>query len=196
MTDETITETEVKTEEDSTAIVPVSTAELNNESLTLINQIIAEQDTGKLKDLTYLFNINQNKKTIARVNKFSDVMDALADQMYVRVTTKPDNMSNVELVNSMKTIQELIDKSTKNVLGQAESPLIQINQQNIETNVGGKPGNLTHESRDKVSNAVADILKALSGSNIDNQPEVPIDVELSPEGEVIDTTLEDNEDDD
>lgn len=196
MTDETITETEVKTEEDSTAIVPVSTAELNNESLTLINQIIAEQDTGKLKDLTYLFNINQNKKTIARVNKFSDVMDALADQMYVRVTTKPDNMSNVELVNSMKTIQELIDKSTKNVLGQAESPLIQINQQNIETNVGGKPGNLTHESRDRVNNAVADILKALSGSNIDNQPEVPIDVELSPDGEVIDATLEDNEDDD
>lgn len=45
----------------STALT-VNTVSLNEESLALINQIIEEKDVDKTKDLTYLFNVNQDKK--------------------------------------------------------------------------------------------------------------------------------------
>ena len=38
----------------------INTEDLDKESLDIINQIIAESDLEKTKDLTYLFNVNQN----------------------------------------------------------------------------------------------------------------------------------------
>ena len=52
----------------STALT-VPTGVLNEESLRIIGQIITEQDAQKTKDLTYLFNQNQNKKTMVRANR-------------------------------------------------------------------------------------------------------------------------------
>ena len=75
MTKDEVKEQELETsaEDDasseSTALIELNTADLNKESLALINQIIAETDVEKTKDLTYLFNINQNKKTMVRMDK-------------------------------------------------------------------------------------------------------------------------------
>ena len=82
---------------DKYALTAVGTESLNKESMDLINQIIAEGDLEKSKDLTYLFNINQNKKTMVRINKLSDLLDTMTQQALVRFTNKPDEISNKEL---------------------------------------------------------------------------------------------------
>jgi hypothetical protein len=69
-----------ETSSQSKALTIANTADLNKESLALINQIIAESDIEKTKDLTHLFNLNQNKKTMVRIDKLSGLQDNLVDQ--------------------------------------------------------------------------------------------------------------------
>ena len=52
---------ELQTSSETGALTIVNADDLNRESLELINQLIAEQDIERTKDLTHLFNINQNK---------------------------------------------------------------------------------------------------------------------------------------
>lgn len=166
-------------------LLPVNTVALNQESLALINQIIAENDLQKTKDLTNLFNINQNKKAIVRVNKLNDVMDALAEQFLKRVQNKPDEMSNADLMQGLNTVQKLIESGTKQVTGITEQPLIQINQQTIETNVGNKTIK-DKASRERVTSAVSSILKSIFTE--DNTTQNDSDVV---DAEIVETGAED-----
>jgi len=136
--------------------------ELNTQALEIINQVIAETDQQKVKDLTSLFNMNQNKKTMIRVNKLNDLLDTITDRAIARFEQRPDEISNQELLQGIKVVQDALDKSNKQINGMTETPLIQINQQNNELNLGDTPGSLTKESRDKVRNAVASILSGLT----------------------------------
>lgn len=147
-----------------TSLVP-NTIRLNEESKALIEQIIAETDEQKARDLTYLFNANQNKKTMVRVNKLSDLLDTITDQALARFTTRPDEISNKELFDGLKVVQDLIERGQKQVSGAGETPLIQINQQNNEVNVGSPvTGNLNRDSRERVKAAVAGILASLTNA--------------------------------
>lgn len=143
---------------------------LNKESIELINKIISEADLDKAKDLTYLFNINQNKKTLARVNKLSDLMDTMTQQALVRFTTKPDEISNKELMDGLKIIQDLIERGQRQAAGvdMAPAPLIQINQQTNSVNVDGSSveNNLGRESRERVKNVVLNLLKEINSNTI------------------------------
>lgn len=160
-------DTQITPVSEENGIIKVDTSSLNAESLSLINQIIAEQDQQKAKDLTYLFNQNQNKKTIVRVNKLNDLLDVLTDQAMARFTTRPDEISNADLMSGMKLIQDIIERSTKSVNGVAEQPLIQINSQHNEVNVGtGETDKLGRDSRERVKNAVLGLLKGLADSNV------------------------------
>ena len=71
--------------------------DLNKEAQEIIERIVAEKDTKKAQELTQLFNDNQNKKTMIRVNKLSDLLDTITDQALVRFTARPDEISNKEL---------------------------------------------------------------------------------------------------
>lgn len=146
---------------------------LNEESLALINQIVAEKDEQKTKDLTYLFNINQNKKTMVRINKLSDLMDTITDQAVARFTTRPDEISNKELFDGLKIVQDLMERGQKQVSGVAETPLIQVNQQTNEVNIGGTSSSLSRESRERVKSAIMGVLDSIAAK----QPENIIDVE-------------------
>ena len=115
---------------EETGLVIAGPSSLNDESKALIEQIIAETDEQKVRDLTHLFNANQNKKTMARVNKLSDLLDTITDQALERFTARPDEISNKELFDGLKTVQDLIERGQKQVAGAGETPLIQINQQN------------------------------------------------------------------
>lgn len=134
---------------------------LNAESLALIAQIVDEQNLERTKDLTHLFNVNQNKKTMIRVNKLSDLMDVITDQAVARFTNRPDEISNQDLMNSLKTVQDLIERGTKQAAGVQDTPLIQINQQTNEVNVGDTGINLGRDSRERVKNAVGALLSNL-----------------------------------
>lgn len=160
---------------------------LNAESLALIAQIVDEQNLERTKDLTHLFNVNQNKKTMIRVNKLSDLMDVITDQAVARFTNRPDEISNQDLMNSLKTVQDLIERGTKQASGVQDTPLIQINQQTNEVNVGDTGINLGRDSRERVKNAVGALLSNLLAQQQATDEVVYTDVE--------DKTEEDNPDD-
>ena len=191
MTDEVIKTTnganEETTSSNSTALTTINAEDLNKESFDLINQIIAESDIEKTKDLTYLFNINQNKKTMIRVDKLSGLQDNLVDQLVRRISERPDEISNKELMDGLKIVQDIIERGQKQVAGVTETPLIQINQQNNEVNIGDQAAaGLTRESRDKVKNAVNALLASLS-------PKAPISPKVEEDPNVIQAEVVDND---
>ena len=147
-----------KGEKTNTALVAVDTSDLNAESLNILNQIIAAEDIDKTKDLTYLFNVNQNKKTMVRIDSLSNLQDKLVGLLSNRVTERPDEMSNQEVMQALKVVQDIIERGTKQITGQNEQPLIQINQQTNSVNVGDEAAGLNRDSRDKVRRAIMSIL--------------------------------------
>ena len=168
----------------------VNTQGLNEESLKIINQLIAESDIEKAKDLTYLFNANQNKKTLVRVNKLSELMDLITDQTIARVQKRPDEITTKELVDTLKITQDLIERGMKQASGVNDNaPLIQINQQNNELSVGDESKSLSRESKDKIKNAVNEFLNSLGS---------PLQKPIKDEGIVIEPEkdTEDSEEDD
>lgn len=169
---------------DKYAVVAEGTEALNKDSLDIINKIIAEQDLEKSKDLTYLFNINQNKKTLVRVNKLSDLLDTMTQQALIRFTTKPDEISNKELMDGLKIVQDLIERGQRQAAGiESQAPLIQINQQTNSVNIGETGNNqLNRDSRERVKNAVLDLLKGLN----QNQDQVI-------EADFIDSTVQEED---
>lgn len=156
---------ELQTSSEKGALTLVNAADLNQESLTLINQIIAEKDIEKTKDLTHLFNINQNKKTMIRIDKLSGLQDNLVDQFVQRIAERPDEISNKELMDGIKIVQDIIERGQKQVESVEQTPLIQFNQQNNSVNIGDSSTQLNKESRDRVKNAVLALLGGLNKSN-------------------------------
>ena len=153
-----------KGEKTNNALVAVDTSDLNAESLNILNQIIAAEDINKTKDLTYLFNINQNKKTMVRIDSLSNLQDKLVGLLSNRVTERPDEMSNQEVMQALKVVQDIIERGTKQITGQNEQPLIQINQQTNSVNVGDEAAGLNRDSRDKVRRAIMSILDNVKGT--------------------------------
>lgn len=152
----------VEPESAQTDLVPIGSIKLNEESQALIEQIIAETDEQRAKDLTQLFNANQNKKTMVRVNKLSDLLDTITDQALARFTARPDEISNKELFDGLKVVQDLIERGQKQVSGACETPLIQVNQQTNEVNIGGAASNLNRDSRERVKSAVLSLLSSIT----------------------------------
>lgn len=151
---------------------------LDEESRAIIEQIIAEKDEQKTKDLTHLFNANQNKKTMIRVNKLSNLLDTITDQALARFTTKPDEISNKELFDGLKIVNDLVERGQKQVSGVGETPLIQVNQQTNEVNIGGSSSNLNRDSRERVKSAVISILNSINTSAVAELNSEPIEAEI------------------
>lgn len=169
------TSSEEKTEE-TTALVTVDTANLNAESLAILNEIIAVENSNidKTKDLTYLFNANQNKKTMVRLDSLSNLQDKLVGLLSKRVTDRPDEMSNQEVMQALKIVQDIMDRSTKNIMGtDNQAPLIQINQQDNSVNMGEGINSASRESKNRVRNAVMSLLSSINDATA--TPQEPID---------------------
>lgn len=169
------------TQPSSTALTIVNADDLNQESLSLINQIIAESDIEKTKDLTHLFNINQNKKTMIRIDKLSGLQDHLVDQFARRIAERPDEISNKELMDGIRIVQDIIERGQKQVEGVNQTPLIQFNQQNNSVNIGENGQQLNKESRDRVKNAVLSLLSGLSKPLPNETVDAPIEISESEE---------------
>ena len=184
MTEKETVQEEVKTEasSESTALIAINTDDLNQESLAILNQIIAEQDLDKTKDLTYLFNVNQNKKTMVRMDNLSKLQDLLVNEYSRRIAERPDEISNQEIITSLKTIQDILERGQKQIVAEPEKPLIQINTQT--NNIGDGAAGLSRDSRKKVENAVLSLINGLAAE----QAKVNADV--------VDAKLAEDEDDD
>lgn len=151
--------------------------DLNEEAKAIIEQLIAEKDEQKSRDLTQLFNANQNKKTMIRVNKLSDLLDTITDQALARFTSRPDEISNKELFDGLKVVQDLIERGQKQVSGAGETPLIQVNQQTNEVNIGGSASNLNRDSRERVKSAVLSLLSSINTQSSTNSDIIEVQPE-------------------
>lgn len=142
----------------SETALEVAGANLSLEAQRLIGELTTEKDKQKMQAIEQQFNEIQRKKQLARVSKLSDVQDMLADQFYKRISQRPDEISNKEMLDGMKVIQDLMEKSQKHTDSIEDIPqLIQINQ--TEVNVGN---NLNRDSRERVKNAVLDLLNSIN----------------------------------
>lgn len=130
---------------------------LDTSIVDIAQQVVEEDDMNKTKDLVALFNWNMSKKNVARLLKLNNLFDAVSDQMVERFMKKPDQFSNSDLIDYMKTIQGAIDNSSK-VLSQTEEPpvIIQNNTQ-INVNMSDK---FDRESKARIAAAVESILKS------------------------------------
>lgn len=178
----------IEAESVTTDLVIPDDLDLNEESKAIIKQLIIEKDEHRARDLTQLFNANQNKKTMVRVDKLSNLLDTITDQALTRFTTRPDEISNKELFDGLKIVQDLIERGQKQVSGTTETPLIQVNQQTNEVNIGGSASNLNRDSRERVKSAVLSLLSSISTAAATEQTDV---IDVTPE-EI--TTSEDNND--
>ena len=60
--------------------------------------------------------------------------------------------------SDLKVVQDIIERGTKQITGQNEQPLIQINQQTNSVNVGDEAAGLNRDSRDRVKRVIMGIL--------------------------------------
>ena len=156
-----------------------SSANLEKDTQALVNDILNEKDPKKVKDLTYLFNIAQTKKSVLRAVNLNNLLDKVNDQMEERLTKRADQFSNKDLLDYMDKMTGALEKAQKQVQDVDPTPAIQINQQNI--NLGGTE--LSRESRQKVMDTVASILKRLNeepleeSETIEEEPVLDNDVE-------------------
>jgi hypothetical protein len=152
---------------EETSLAPISEtsleaikANLSIESQRLIGELTLEKDKQKMQAIEQQFNEIQRKKQLARISKLSDVQDMLTDQFYQRISQRPDEISNKEMLDGMKVVQDLMEKNQKHAEVAEEIPqLIQINQ--TEVNVGS---NLNRDSRERVKNAVLGLLSSINSA--------------------------------
>lgn len=159
-----------------------SSASLEKDTQALVNDILNEKDPKKVKDLTYLFNIAQTKKSVLRAVNLNNLLDKVNDQMEERLTKRADQFSNKDLLDYMDKMTGALEKAQKQVQDVDPTPAIQINQQNINLGDSG----LSRESRQNVMDAVASILKRLNEESLEG-PEI-IEEEPVSDNDVEDTT--------
>ena len=154
----------VRTTGDDLANLTSVARDKQNEALA---KLLEEDDLGKVKDLTHLFNMHQAKRNALRINTLNDVQDALVKQMLDRLEKYPDNFNNKDIADWMKTVQMVMDTNNEKVEQLDSMPTIKY-QQNNQVNVNVIDG-LSRESREKITN----VLEALM-NNINNEEDVTV----------------------
>lgn len=148
---------------------------------SLVDSIQSETDIGKTQDLIALFNWNLSKKNVARLLKLNNLYDNITDQMEARVLKRPDQFSNDDLLNYLKTLQNAIDGSNKQLQSIEEPPptIIQNNTQ-INVTVGDE---FSRESRDRILKAIqATMAAADSAVEVDYEDKTNIQSEDTSNG--------------
>lgn len=144
------------------------------------NDIVEEDNIENLKKLMQLFNLNQAKKNALRVMKLNSLLDKVQDSMIDRFEKRPGEFSNTDLINYMNTVQSAVDRANKSLTLIDESPIITLNQVNVNVN---EDPILNRESREKITNAINALMK-LNLENKEQQVEnIIIEEEKEENGE-------------
>ena len=154
-------------------IKKLNTEPVDTQTTDIAQQILDETDVDKVKDLTALFNLNTQKRNVARVLKMSDLLDKVTDQMLTRFERTPDNFSNEDLIKFMQVTENSIEKANKSISQVDETPAIQLQQNNqVNINIGNS---LNRESRQRVTDTVQAILSKLGTGDIVDLPVLETD---------------------
>lgn len=127
----------------------------------ITEELLAETDTDRTKQLVDIFNLNIKKKAIVRANKYSDLLDDVAAQLEERIKKVPDQFSNKDLLDYISTLQNVIDKSAANTVDNL--PAIQLTSNTVNVNI---TNSLNRESREKVQEALRAILNGTNTNEV------------------------------
>ena len=135
------------------------TIKLTTNSKDIEKYILEEENLDDLNDIVKLFNISLKKKDLIRNSKLSEAQDKIVEQITSRVSERPDNFSNEDLLKYFKTIQDTLAKMDGS-LDDIKVPTIQLNQQ---INIAQEE--FDRESRKKIIDTVNQILSAAKESS-------------------------------
>lgn len=167
----------------------VDTSSIDKNISDLAQQVMAETDPDKAKQLIGLFNWNISKKQTSRILKLNELYDDVTDHMVTRFKTKSDQFSNSDVLDYMKAVQGAIDTSTKN-LTQIEDPPT-IVQNNTQINVNVVDG-FDRDAKIRIFEAIQATLKnAEQCASIPEEEVVEVDAkEISSDSKVDDAIAE------
>ena len=130
----------------------------------LETQLLAENDNDKSKQIISLFNLNFAKKNALRLDTISSLLDDVLEKVKTRLELRPNEFSNKDLIDYLNALYQAAEKSTKLSDTAENTPLITLNQQN---NVVVNTANtLSRESRQRISDAVSEILNNINSKEI------------------------------
>ena len=156
---------------------------LKVESEELLVELSKTQDPQKNKDLTYLFQLNNNKKAMLRQNKINELMDNTVDKLTDRVEKYSDEIPTETLIKIATTAQGILDRNTLITTPSQEQNLIQINKHETTINVNPEAQEdkkLTSQQRKNIDSVVSKILgNVLRNSEAQPGEEVILDAEVA-----------------
>ncbi len=138
----------------------IDTTNIDSKNKDIAQKILDAEDLDELKDLTALFNINNQKRNALRILKMNNLLDDVTDNIIQRFEKNPHNFSNDDLLKYLQVTENAIDRATKNLNMVEETPAIQM-MQNNQVNININDG-LDRESRLRVTDTVKQILNKLS----------------------------------
>lgn len=126
----------------------------------LLTNLINTNDASEIDNMVPVFNSFFKKREIMQKHTEYDLKDKLLERMLERLDKTPDNFNNSDLAVWMKTIQQAIDSSQKNIdQQQSVTPTQTVNyQQNNNVHVS-IADTLSRESRSRITDAIQKILQ-------------------------------------
>lgn len=148
--------------------------DIQKQSQELTERIQNANDIDELKREANIFNAHQIKIEASRINKLNTLLDKSIDLAVDRVEKCPDELSNKEVIDIMTATRTQLDKSTSKLDMINETPMIQVNQQNVNISVDNE-NTLNRESREKVLDFIQQFMKQAQSQST----EEVIDVEVN-----------------
>lgn len=153
----------------------IDTTNIDSKNKNIAQKILDAEDLDELKDLTALFNVNNQKRNALRILKMNNLLDDVTDNIIQRFEKNPHNFSNDDLLKYLQVTENAIDRATKNLNMVEETPAIQM-MQNNQVNININDG-LDRESRLRVTDTVKQILNKLSNMTDSDNPVIEINPE-------------------
>lgn len=153
-------------EDNSLNETSLDTTKINSDNKELTQQLLDCKDLDKVKELTALFNLNAQKKSAVRILKMNNLLDKVTNEIIERFDNRSQTFTNDDLLKYMQVVENSIDKSSKTLGMVEDTPAIQY-QQNNQVNIQVNEPGLNRDSRQKVLDAVNQILQQAKTSDKD-----------------------------
>ena len=156
----------------------------------LLTNLINTNNINEIDSMIPVFNSFFKKRDIIQKHTEYDLKDKLLERMIERLDKTPDNFNNGDLAVWMKTVQQAIDSSQKNIdQQQNQAPTQTVNyQQNNNVHVS-IADTLSRESRSRITDAIQKILQNVQNEENSsvclNEPSDSVESEESENKEII-----------
>ncbi len=152
----------------------------------LLTTLINTTDASEIDSMVPVFNSFFRKREIIQKHTEYDLKDRLLERMLERLDKTPDNFNNGDLAVWMKTVQQALDSSQKNIDQQSQQlPTQTVNYQqnnNVQVSIADS---LSRESRTRITDAIQKILQ-----NIQNEPEEGVCIDDAADSVSIEDNIE------